>query len=89
MLPTTVLVVEDLEGVRELLGEVLGCHGYDVLTAASVPEVEAIRQRVGLGGLDVVITDLRLTCAPHPREGYELIHRWHAVTPPSLYPERR
>jgi DNA-binding NtrC family response regulator len=34
-----------------------------------------------MGGLDLVITDLRLTHLPHTREGYELIQRWHAVTP--------
>jgi DNA-binding NtrC family response regulator len=78
---TTVLVVDDLEDVRALLGEVLGFYGYAVLTAASVPEAEAIRQRLGWGGLDLVITDLRLTHLPHAREGYDLIERWHAVTP--------
>ena len=81
MRPTTVLVVEDLEGIRELLGEVLGFYGYDVLMAASVPEAEAIRQRMGLGGLDLVLTDLRLTGLPQAREGAELIQRWHAVIP--------
>jgi hypothetical protein len=45
-----VLVVDDLEGMRALLGEVLGFYGYEVLTAASVPEAEAIRQRPGWGG---------------------------------------
>jgi DNA-binding NtrC family response regulator len=49
MPPTTVLVVEDMKSVRELLREVLGLYGYAVLTAASVPEAEAIRQRVGWG----------------------------------------
>ena len=76
-----VLGVDDLEDMRALLGEVLGCYGYEVLTAASVPEAKAIRQRVGRGGLDLVITDLRLTHLPHAREGYDLIQRWHAVTP--------
>jgi DNA-binding NtrC family response regulator len=76
-----VLVVDDLEDVRALLGEVLGLYGYEVLTAASVPEAEAIRQRLGLEGLDLVITDLRLTHVPHAREGYDLIERWHAATP--------
>jgi DNA-binding NtrC family response regulator len=81
MRTTRVLVVDDLEGMRALLGEVLGFYGYEVLTAASVPEAEAIRQRVGSGGLDLVIADLRLTHLPHAREGCELIQRWHAVTP--------
>jgi CheY-like chemotaxis protein len=81
MPPTTVLVVEDMKSVRELLRELLGFHRYAVLTAASVPEAEAIRQRVGLGGLDLVLTDLRLTCSPDAWEGYALIQRWHAVMP--------
>jgi len=56
--------VEDAKDLRELLGEVLGFYGYVVLTAASVPEAEAIRQCLGLGGLELVITDLRLSCFP-------------------------
>jgi DNA-binding NtrC family response regulator len=81
MRTTRVLVVDDLEGMRALLGEVLGFYGYEVLTAASVPEAEAIRQHVGRAGLDLVITDLRLTHLPHAREGCELIQRWQASTP--------
>jgi DNA-binding NtrC family response regulator len=81
MRTATVLVVDDLEDVRALLGEVLGFYGYAVLTAASVPEAEAIRQRLGWGGLDLIITDLRLTLWPDAREGYDLIKRWHAATP--------
>jgi DNA-binding NtrC family response regulator len=76
-----VLVVDDLEGMRALLGEVLGLYGYEALTATGVPEAEAIRQRIGWGGLDLVITDLWLTHLPRAREGWELIQRWHAVTP--------
>jgi hypothetical protein len=53
---------------------------HDVPTAASVPEAEAIRQRLGLGALDLVITDPRLTCFP-TRGGYNLSQRWHAVMP--------
>ena len=81
MRPTTVFVVEDVKVLRELLREVLGLEGYAVLTAASVPEAEAIHQRAGLGGLALVITDLRLTCGPDAWEGYALIQRWHAVRP--------
>jgi len=81
MLTATVLVVDDLEGTRAMLGEVLSFYGYDVLTAASAPEAEAIRQRLGRGNLDLVITDLRLTQLPYAREGYALMQRWHAATP--------
>src|SRR5688500_2625031 len=76
-----VLVVDDLDDVQVLLGEVLGFYGYAVLTAATVADAEAIRRRVGLAGLALVITDLRLTHRPQAREGYDLIRRWQAVTP--------
>jgi DNA-binding NtrC family response regulator len=76
----TVLVVDDLEGVRALLAEVLRGRGYAVLTAAGVPEADAIRRRLGRG-LDVVITDLRLTHRPQARKGCDLIRRWQALTP--------
>jgi CheY-like chemotaxis protein len=77
MPPTTVVVVEGTNTLRKLLGELLDLYGYAVLTAASVPEAEAIRQGMGLGGLDLVITDLRLTCVPQAWE-----RRWaRAVLP--------
>jgi CheY-like chemotaxis protein len=81
MLPITVLVIDDLEAVRESLAEVLHLHGYRVLTAGSVPEAEAIRERLELEDLDLVITDLRLTRRAHAREGADLIQRWHALAP--------
>jgi DNA-binding NtrC family response regulator len=81
MLVATVLVVDDIDSIREWLGAVLGLYGYAVLTAANVPEADAIRQRVGRASLDLVITDLRLTHVPHAREGADLIQRWHADTP--------
>jgi DNA-binding NtrC family response regulator len=78
---TTVLVIDDLEGIRDSLAEVLRLHGYQVLTAGSVPEAEAVREHRGLGGLDVVITNLRLTRRAHAREGADLIQRWHTLAP--------
>jgi DNA-binding NtrC family response regulator len=81
MAPITVLVIDDLKGVRESLAEVLRLHGYRVLTAGSVPEAEAIRGQLGLEGLDLVITNLRLTRRAHAREGADLIQRWHALAP--------
>jgi CheY-like chemotaxis protein len=81
MRTATVLVVDDLEGMRAMLGEVLGGCGYAVLTAAGVPEAEALRQHLGRGGLDLVITDLRLTHQARARKGADLIRRWQASTP--------
>jgi DNA-binding NtrC family response regulator len=81
MRTATVLVIDDLADVRALLAEVLGFYGYVVVTAASVPEAEAVRQHLGWEGLDLVITDLRLTLRADAREGADLIQRWHAVRP--------
>jgi DNA-binding NtrC family response regulator len=81
MRPATVLIIEDLEDVRDVLAEVLSFEGYRVLTASCVPEAEAVRERVGLAALGVVITNLRLTRHPHAREGADLIQHWHAVEP--------
>ena len=81
MRTATVLVVDDLEDLRAMLRDILGFYGYGVVTAASVLEAEAVRQRLGWGGLDLAMTDLRLTLLPHAREGAELIQRWQAVRP--------
>jgi DNA-binding NtrC family response regulator len=69
MRPTTVLLIEDLETLREAVAELLGLEGYQVLTASNVAEAEAVRERLGFRGLGVVITNLRLTRNPNAREG--------------------
>jgi DNA-binding NtrC family response regulator len=79
--PATVLIVEDDAGVRQFLEDVLRFQGYQVLTAADVPEAEAARQRVGPGGIDVVIAHINLTPDPAAREGYGLAQRWRAQEP--------
>jgi DNA-binding NtrC family response regulator len=71
----TLLIIEDDADERAFLEEVLRRHGYRVLTAAHVPEAEAIGQRLGLEHLDVVILDLQV------REGYTLMQRWGAQAP--------
>jgi len=81
MPPTAVLVIDDLEGVRESLAEVLRFHGYQVLAAGNVPEAEAVRDRLGLEGLELVITNLRLTRRAEDRQGADLIERWHSLAP--------
>jgi DNA-binding NtrC family response regulator len=75
----TVLIVEDVEDVREFVAEVLSHKGYHVLTASGLPEAEAVRERLRLDALALVITNLRLTRNPHAREGIDLILRWHAL----------
>ena len=69
----TVLVVEDLEEVRAVVAELLALDGYQVLTARSLAEAEAVRARLGLAALGLVITNLRLTRAPEAHEGIDLI----------------
>jgi DNA-binding response OmpR family regulator len=73
--PATILMVEDDAGMRAFLAEVLRRHGYEVLTAADVPEAEALGQRLGLESLDLVILDLQV------REGDTLGQRWGAQAP--------
>jgi DNA-binding NtrC family response regulator len=81
MRPMTVLVVEDLEEVRAVVAELLVLDGYQVLTARSLADAEAVRARLGLVALGLVITNLRLTRSPEAHEGIDLILRWHARDP--------
>jgi DNA-binding NtrC family response regulator len=81
MRPMTVLVVEDLEDVRAVVADLLSLDGYHVLTARSLAEAEAVRARLGVAALGLVITNLRLTRTPEAHEGIDLILRWHAVDP--------
>jgi DNA-binding NtrC family response regulator len=81
MRPMNVLVVEDLEDVRAVVAELLALDGYQVLTARSFAEAEAVRAGLGLAALGLVITNLRLTRTPEAHEGIDLIRRWHAVDP--------
>ena len=53
--PARILVVDDEEVVRELVGEILRRSGYDVLTVASVDDAIALLDDPALG---LVITDL-------------------------------
>jgi len=77
----TILLIDDQEGIRYSLAHVLRLQGYEVLTAASEAEAEAIRERMGLEGLALVITNIRLTRTPQAREGYALLQRWQPLAP--------
>jgi DNA-binding NtrC family response regulator len=74
----TILVIDALEGIRESLAEVLRLEGYEVLTAATEAEAEAVHQHVGLA---LVITNIRLSRAPQARQGYALLQRWRPLAP--------
>jgi two-component system OmpR family response regulator len=77
----TVLIVEDEADVREFLEDALRLHGYQALPVGTVQEAEAARQRLGPGGLDLVIANINLTPDPAAREGYALAQRWRAQEP--------
>jgi CheY-like chemotaxis protein len=77
----TILVVDDEEPVRETLVELLSIHGYRVLTAAAVGDAEEAKQRLGIEGIHLVITDIHLTPGCKVRAGYALAQRWRAQHP--------
>jgi DNA-binding NtrC family response regulator len=56
-------------------------YGYHVSTAASVQEAEAVKQHLGVVGIQLVISDIHLTPAPQARAGYALAQRWRALHP--------
>src|SRR5207248_3215371 len=56
-LPATVLVIEDDEPIRELLGVMLSQAGYDVQTAA---DGAAGLARIEAGGVDLILLDRKL-----------------------------
>ncbi len=57
MSPTRVLIVDDNDPVRMLFDEILAELGYESANAASVAEALRLAR---LGGLDAVLTDLRI-----------------------------
>jgi DNA-binding NtrC family response regulator len=81
VLQGTVLILDDEEPVRETLAEVLNFHGYGAVTAASVGEAEATKQRLGAEGIHLVIADIHLTPGHQARAGYAIAQRWRAQHP--------
>jgi DNA-binding NtrC family response regulator len=77
----TVLIVDDEEAVRETLSEALSFHGYRVISAATDQEAEEIKQRLGVGAIQLVVADIHLTREPQARAGYALAQRWRALHP--------
>jgi DNA-binding NtrC family response regulator len=77
----TILLIGAPADVRATRAEALRRHGYQVLTAATVPEAEVIGQRLGLESFDLVILDLPWTHDPQVGEGYTLVQHWGACAP--------
>ena len=58
MVATKILIVDDDQGSRELLSEVLAANGYNV---AAVPDGAAARDELSRdGGYEIVLADLRM-----------------------------
>jgi CheY-like chemotaxis protein len=57
MASATILLVDDDETLRHMLAAVLAEHGYDVTTAASVPEALKL---ITAGSYDVLLSDLHM-----------------------------
>jgi CheY-like chemotaxis protein len=57
MANTKILLVDDDEALRYMLATVLAEHGYDVTTAASVPEALKL---ISAGSYDVLLSDLHM-----------------------------
>jgi DNA-binding response OmpR family regulator len=77
----TILIVEDEAGMRALLEDILRLQGYRVLTAATVQEAEAARQRFSPGSIDLIISNIHLTASAQAHAGYALYQRWRAQHP--------
>jgi DNA-binding NtrC family response regulator len=67
--------------VRETLVEVLSMPGYRVITAASAEQAEETKTRLGIEGIQLLITDVNLLPAAQTRAGYALAQRWRAMHP--------
>ena len=69
-----ILVVDDEEEVRDILAEALEDFGYAVLTAASGEE--ALSMLAADGGVDMVITDVRMPGISGLELAEEIRRRW-------------
>jgi DNA-binding NtrC family response regulator len=77
----TILVIDDDEAIRDMVGQALQLQGYATEAAASVQAAEEARQRLGDANIGLVICDIHLTSDPQGYEGYALYQRWTASAP--------
>jgi PAS domain S-box-containing protein len=73
----TVLVVEDVEELRELARRLLQIQGYTVLVAASADDALALFEKNP--SVDVLLTDVVMPGASGPELVSQLIARWPAL----------
>jgi len=71
----TILLVEDEEGVRAVLCELLGGLGYTVLTAGNGAEAVGIASS-HTGGIDLVVTDMVMPEMSGQELGRTLAQKW-------------
>jgi two-component system cell cycle sensor histidine kinase/response regulator CckA len=73
----TVLVVEDVEGLRELAKRLLQRQGYTVVVAANADE--ALRRFEENAPIDVLLTDVVMPGGSGPELTRRLVERWPAL----------
>jgi CheY-like chemotaxis protein len=78
MARATILLVDDDEVLRPALAEVLAVHGYDVTTAASVPEALKL---ITAGNYDVLLSDLHM---PGRGDGLTVVSAMRHANPKAI-----
>jgi two-component system, cell cycle sensor histidine kinase and response regulator CckA len=71
----TILLVEDEEGVRAVLSELLGGLGYTVLPAGNGAEAVSVASGHA-GGIDLVVTDMVMPEMSGQELGRTLAQKW-------------
>jgi CheY-like chemotaxis protein len=78
MARATILLVDDDEALRQTLAAVLQEHGYDVTTAASVPEALKL---ITAGSYDVLLSDLHM---PGRGDGLTVVSAMRHANPKAI-----